>query len=79
MPVEETKILDKFGRELKEGDICFRIKTVSNANRSRTFVFPVRVDYFTKYKVKVEGVYVDSKNLILASSNGLVFNATAYR
>jgi len=73
MLTKETKILDRFGRELKEGDICFRVKTISTSKSSWMKIFPVKIDYFTKYKVKVEGVYIDSTNLILASSNGLVF------
>ncbi len=72
METEKEKIQDKFGRELHIGDICFRIKTVSMSNRTRTWVFPVRILDFTKYKVKVgQHTYVNEQNLILASDQGL--------
>jgi hypothetical protein len=63
--------LDKFKRELLIGDVCFRIAH----NRFHTKIFPVQVEGFTKFKIKVgDGVYVDSCNLIKADSKGLGFD-----
>jgi hypothetical protein len=62
---------DKFGRELSIGDICFRIKTASSRFGKASAVIVSVLD-FTESKVKIKDrSFVDSTNLIKASSEGL--------
>jgi hypothetical protein len=66
---------DLYGRDLKVGDLCLRIKSGGGKWASRPQVKIVEILEFRNVTIKIEDkVYVNPNKLIKLSDEGLIYN-----